>query len=112
MITVFVDAENVRRSRWPNVAREELVERCGDWSRSNGFRVLVVFDGQAPPLETGTGCEPISTGPESADDWIARTAADAEKYWLITSDRELRERAGGRAARVVGGGSFLTELGA
>ena len=30
--------------------------------------------------------------------------------WLVTSDRELREAAGGSAGRVIGGGSFLREL--
>jgi hypothetical protein len=29
----------------------------------------------------------------------------------VTSDRELRERAGGKAERVIGGGGFLKELG-
>jgi len=28
----------------------------------------------------------------------------------VTSDRELRERAGGAAERVIGGGSFVREL--
>jgi hypothetical protein len=59
----------------------------------------VIFDGSAP--EGGIG-----TGPESADDWIARRAAELDDYWLVTSDRELRERAGVRAERVIGGGSF------
>jgi hypothetical protein len=48
---------------------------------------------------------------ETADDRIAREAAARdEPYWLVTSDRELRERAGGRAERVIGGGSFARVL--
>ena len=47
---------------------------------------------------------------ESADDWIARHARDHRPYWLVTSDRELRERAGAEAERVIGGGKFLSEL--
>jgi rRNA-processing protein FCF1 len=48
---------------------------------------------------------------ETADDRIAREAAELdEPYWLVTSDRGLRERAGGRAERVIGGGSFVREL--
>jgi rRNA-processing protein FCF1 len=48
---------------------------------------------------------------ESADDRIAREAAQLDgPYWLVTSDRGLRERAGGRAERVLGGGSFAREL--
>lgn len=55
----------------------------------------------------------VGTGKESADDWIARRAAElVEPYVLVTSDRELRERAGGKAERVIGGGSFARELAA
>ena len=53
----------------------------------------------------------VFEGKEIADDLIAREAAQLEgPYWLVTSDRELRERAGGRAERVLGGGSFAREL--
>jgi hypothetical protein len=64
----------------------------------------VVFDGDAPAGAVGTGGE-------SADDWIARRARELDgSYWLVTSDRELRERAGRRAERMIGGGAFLREL--
>ena len=56
----------------------------------------------------------VGTGDESADDWIARRAADlaasGDPYWLVTSDRELRARAGDRAERIVGGGTFASRL--
>jgi hypothetical protein len=53
----------------------------------------------------------VFEGEETADDRIAREAATLEgSYWLVTSDRGLRERAGGRAERVIGGGQFLGEL--
>lgn len=65
-----------------------------DWSRRHGVDALVVFEGK-----------------ETADDRIAREAAELDApYWLVTSDRGLRERAGSRAERVIGGGSFLREL--
>jgi predicted RNA-binding protein with PIN domain len=102
---VLVDARNVLRSRWPNVPEAELVERVRTWAERAGLNAVIVFDGQAP--EGGVG-----TKGESADDWIARAAAELEEpYWLVTSDRELRERAGGRAERTIGGGAFLGELG-
>jgi hypothetical protein len=102
---VLVDARNVLRSRWPNVPEAELVERTRAWAEGQGLRALLVFDGQAP--EGGIG-----TNAESADDWIARAAGELEDpYWLVTSDRELRERAGARAKRTIGGGAFLRELG-
>jgi hypothetical protein len=104
-VTVLVDAENVRRSRWPNLGREELVERCRAWGASRGRRVLIVFDGEAP----GGGDDLVATT-GSADDWLAANAADYAPYWLVTSDRELRRRAGAKAERILGGGSFLSEL--
>jgi rRNA-processing protein FCF1 len=89
----LVDAENVRRSAWPNVAREELVRLVEEWAGRAGVDARVVFEGK-----------------ETADDRIAREARELDHYWLVTSDRGLRDRAGARAERVVGGGSFLKLL--
>jgi hypothetical protein len=100
--TVLVDAENVRRSRWPNLSREELVSRARDWASANGKELVVVFDGRAPERAPD-----LVAGEPSADDWLAEHAAEYAPYWLVTSDRELRERAGTAAAHVIGGGTFL-----
>jgi hypothetical protein len=101
---VIVDARNVLRSEWPNIPGEELVAATRRWAEEQGHEPLIVFDGPAPEGATGTGAE-------SADDWIAREAATiAQPYWLVTSDRELRDRAGGRAERTIGGGSFARTL--
>ena len=74
---VLVDAENVRRSVWPNLSREELVDRVREWAAERGVRADIVFEGA-----------------ESADDAIAAAAADlhgrGEEVWVATSDRELR----------------------
>ena len=93
-LTVVVDAENVRRSIWPNVSRERLVELVDRWAEGRDCDVLIVFEGEE----------------ESADDRIVRRTAALDRYWLVTSDRELRKRAGGAAERVIGGGSFVREL--
>lgn len=93
-VTVLVDAENVRRSVWPNISRDELVPLCEEWAAREGVRVEVVFEGE-----------------ESADDRIAERAAAAQApYWLVTSDRELRRRAGPGAERTIGGGTFARML--
>src|SRR5262249_29518052 len=77
---VLVDAQNVRRSTWPNIAPEELVELVGRWTRAEGMHAVVVFDGRAPTLDVGEApVELVSTGSESADDWIAREAATFRK---------------------------------
>lgn len=107
----MLDAENVRRSTWPNVSVEELVERARAWSKRTGMPVVVVVDGRNPEASEA---DVVYTGSESADDWIARRAAEladaSQPYRLVTSDRELRARAGGQAERTIGGGSFLREL--
>lgn len=99
---MIVDARNVLRSRWPNIPEGELVELVRAWADREGVAPLLVFDGRAP-VEAD---DVVGTGAESADDWIARESARFAPYWLVTSDRELRRRAGGGAERVVGGGAF------
>ena len=100
---IVVDAENVRRSTWPNLSKRELVSRARAWARGEGFDLLVVFDGE-PPEEAG---DLVGSGARSADDVIAELDGP---FWLATSDRALRERVGERAERVIGGGSFLREI--
>ena len=105
---VLVDGRNVQRSRWPNVSSEDLVERVHAWAAEEGLGAEIVFDGRAPERAYGTEGA-------SADDWIAsraeELAAEGTPYWLVTSDRELKRRAGRGAERQIGGGGFLTELG-
>jgi hypothetical protein len=94
MATVLVDAENVRRSLWPNIAEDELEPLCERWAEANGHDVIVIWEGT-----------------ESADDRIAREVRELEPpLWIVTSDRELRERVRGFADRIVGGGTFGREL--
>jgi hypothetical protein len=108
---VLVDAENVRRSRWPNLSPAELVARARTWAEAEGVELLIVFDG--PPPEEAA--DVTGTGAGTADDRIAELAsalaAEERPYWLVTSDRELRRRAGGGADGILGGGAFVRELG-
>jgi hypothetical protein len=86
---------------------DEVVARTRRWAEERGFDAVVVFDGTAP-------ADGIGTGRESADDWLTREASrlanEGRPYWLVTSDRELRRRAGLGAEKVIGGGSFAREL--
>jgi predicted RNA-binding protein with PIN domain len=94
--TLLVDAENVRRSLWPNMPGDELVERSKAWGEQTGHDVRVIWEGN-----------------ESADDQIARLVGEIDPpVWVVTSDRELRERVQERAERLIGGGSFGRELAA
>ena len=94
MATVLVDAENVRRSVWTNIPRNELEERCREWGRRHSHEVIVVWEGA-----------------ETADDRIAWEVRQlAPSVWVVTSDRELRERVADRVERIIGGGAFAREL--
>ena len=110
-LTVLIDARNVLRSQWPNIPEGELVELARRWAHEHGHRLVIVFDGRGPEAQAA---DVVGTGRESADDWLTREAARlaeaGEPFWLVTSDRELRDRAGGHAERVIGGGSFAREL--
>jgi predicted RNA-binding protein with PIN domain len=112
---VLVDGENVRRSRWPNVAPDELVARTAGWAAGDGAHAVVVFDGGAPGEHAfDERCTVVQTGAETADDWIERRAGElheaGRRFLLVTSDRALRASAGRHAERTIGGGSFLGEL--
>jgi hypothetical protein len=100
---IVVDAENVRRSAWPNVSKEELVARCRAWADRENAELLVVFDGDAPE----EAADLLGSGGRSADDVIAGLEGS---FALVSSDRALRERVGERAERLIGGGSFLQQI--
>ncbi len=114
MTVVLVDALNVLRSTWPNIPARELVQLCGEWAEREDVRAVIVFDGAAPDVAANDRVELVSTGPESADDWIAREAASLRDrgapFRLVTSDRELRSRASPGAEQVIGGGTFARTL--
>jgi hypothetical protein len=114
--TVLIDARNVLRSQWPNLPEEELVSKATDWARRNGHEVVLVFDGKAPGGIVGSERRDsittlVGTGGDSADDWLIREAPGYPGAWLVTSDRALRDAAGAHASKLVGGGSFLRQLG-
>ncbi|MDP8911823.1 MAG: NYN domain-containing protein [Actinomycetota bacterium] len=115
---MLVDAENVRRSRWPNLSPERLIELASVWATVHECRAVVVFDGPAsatgPTRAVEQSCTVVGTVGETADEWLERAAAELvagrEPYWLVTSDRGLRAAAGEHAERLIGGGTFVTEL--
>jgi predicted RNA-binding protein with PIN domain len=114
LLTVLVDGRNVLRSQWPNIPEDDLVELACGWAERNGVHAVVVFDGRAPQSSGTDHCTVLGTRGETADEWLTRRAAelraDSERFWLVTSDRELRRAAGEGAERLIGGGSFADEL--
>ena len=112
---VLVDAENVRRSTWPNVSRERLVELLGAWAEAREREALVVYDGpppevDAPPRVDLAGTERGGSADERLLQEARRRHEHGEGVELVTSDRELRALASPYVERTPGGGSFLREL--
>jgi hypothetical protein len=108
---VFVDGRNVQRSRWPNLGDEQLVQRARAWAERNAHELVVVFDGETGGLvgeeQVDERTRLVGTVRESADDWLIREVPNHPGAWLVTSDRALREAAGGETERLIGGGAFL-----
>jgi hypothetical protein len=116
---VLVDARNVMRSRWPNIREDHFVTLVRRWAEQEGAGVVAVFDGHAPGETIGVHeldgrSSIVGTGGESADDWIAEHAREmvheGHRLWLVSSDRELRERVTDHVEHVIGGGSFAGRL--
>jgi rRNA-processing protein FCF1 len=105
MPLVVVDAENVRRSIWPNLSREELVARARAWAAREGHKLRIVFDGQAPE-----GAPDLVSAQDADDEIVRRATSAGEPFWVATSDRELRARLGDAPERVIGGGTFVRML--
>jgi hypothetical protein len=117
--TVFVDARNVIRSRWPNIPENRFLELTREWADREGVRAVIVFDGPAPGSRIGGSqlderTSVVGTGSGSADDWIAeeaeRLAGEGRRLWLVSSDRGLRARVRTYVERTIGGGSFAVQL--
>jgi len=116
---LLVDARNVQRSLWPNLSSEQVLEGARRWAAGRGLRAVVVFDGRAPgdlvgERELDDDTVVVGTGRRTADDWLIDAAAErraaGREFWLVTSDRALRDVAAVGAARTIGGGAFAREL--
>jgi predicted RNA-binding protein with PIN domain len=98
-----------RASWWSESRRAELlaiVERF-DAERDDA-EVWVVFDGSGAAQEPVEGRRVHVAFARSADDWLVKRARDAgEPVCVVTSDRELADRARRRGAEVLSPRRFL-----
>lgn len=129
MSLVLVDGSNVARCEpWraanpeadDQMLRTRLVDAIGSWAGAQGHDALITFDGAGPwrpgLVRVTAHVDVLGTGSTEGDDVIARRAVQAvragEAYWIVTSDHELRQLAGGGAERMVRADEFVTvELG-
>lgn len=107
----LVDGNNVMGSRpdgwWRDRAgaMQRLVAQLEELAQRTGEEVAVVFDGRDRDLQA-THVD-VAFAPH-ADDALAERARPG--VTLVTSDRELAERATARGAAVEGAGAFLRRL--
>lgn len=81
------------------------MRRARDWAGREGHDLLIVFDGASPEDA------PDLAGAPNADDAIAELARGLDRpWWLVTSDRGLRERVGDAPDRMIGGGAFVRTI--
>lgn len=114
--TIIVDGQNVRRSTWPNVEEQRLVDELERWASSehDDAELVVFFDARSAVARSG-GRADVRLVPYADDELVtlARERAGAGYVVLVaTSDRELRRRLEAVGAEIPwGGGRLLGELG-
>ena len=109
----IVDGSNVLGvARAATDTKRELVRHLGRFARAKKTRVVCIFDGDAPE-HFGThlgGVSVVFSGPRSADDLIVARVANGRGWNVVTSDRALGARVGGRNVTVVDPRRLLAEI--
>ncbi|HEY6139561.1 MAG TPA: NYN domain-containing protein [Thermoanaerobaculia bacterium] len=109
----IVDGSNVLgAARAATDAKRELVRHLGRFARAKKTRVVCVFDGDTPE-HFGThlgGVSVVFSGARTADDLIIARVANGKGWNVVTSDRALGARVGGRNVAVVDPRKLLAEI--
>jgi predicted RNA-binding protein with PIN domain len=120
--TVLVDGYNISMAAWPGtpiaVQRERLVDALDALHARFGPEVVVVFDGDTggrrPSSTQGRAIKAFFTNAgEIADDRIVAMVSaipDTAPVLVVTSDRELKDRARAAGAHVASARPFLSVL--
>lgn len=94
-------------------AKRELARLCASFARAKRTRVTCYFDGNEPPAfarHLGSATI-VFSGARTADDLIIeRTETSPSKLTVVTSDRALAARVGGRRVAIVTAHEFVQEL--
>ena len=98
-----------------DAAKRELVQLAARVSRKRKARILLFFDGSAPPSFAARlgNLEVRFTAPRSADDAIAAEVArrERESLTVVTSDAGLGARVRGRRVTVLAPRDFVALAG-
>jgi len=93
-------------------SKRELARVVASFSRARRTKVTLFFDGPEPAnfARHLGGATIVFTGKRKADEVIVEQARAVRDAHVVTSDRELAARAGGRRVEVVDALQFLREL--
>ena len=112
----LIDGSNVlgamRADRQAVESKRELTRLVASFSRARRARVTLFFDGPEPAnfaRHLGSATV-VFTGKRKADEVIVEQARSARDAHVVTNDRELAARVGGRRIEVVDAQQFLREL--
>ena len=120
--TVLVDGYNISMAAWPGTPlasqRERLVDALDSLHARYGPEVIVVFDGDTggrrPSSTQGRAIKAFFTNAgEIADDRIVAMVSaipDTAPVLVVTSDRELKDRARAAGAHVASARPFISVL--
>ena len=93
-------------------SKRELARAVASFSRARRTKVTLFFDGPEPPnfgRHLGNATI-VFTAKRKADEVIAEQAQAVRDAHVVTSDRELGARVGGRRVEVIDALQFLREL--
>ena len=108
-----VDGSNVLgAARAATEAKRSLVRDLGRFARARRTRVVCIFDGNEPEHfgKTLGGVIVVFSGARPADDLIAARVASGDGWKVVTGDRGLAARVGGRRVEVVEPRRLLAEI--
>lgn len=112
----LIDGSNVlgalRADRHAVESKRELARLVASFSRAKRTKVTLFFDGPEPAnfaRHLGSATV-VFTGKRKADEVIVEQAQAARDAHVVTSDRELAARVGGRRVEVVGAQQFVRDL--
>lgn len=108
-----VDGSNVLgASRLSTDAKRAFVRELGRFARAKRTRVVCVFDGGEPEhfgKQLG-GVSVVFSGTRPADELIVARVANGAGWKVVTSDRGLAARVGGRRVEVIDPRRLIAEI--
>ncbi len=109
----LIDGSNLLgASREDDAAKRALVQELARFARARKTRVTCYFDGPEPASfgKHLGGVTIVFSGSRTADSLIAERVAGGREWKVVTSDRAVAQRVGGRRVQVWSAAQFRREL--